>query len=36
MLQFDTFAEGANALGGIDAVVASYIGFQADLFSPSN
>jgi type I restriction enzyme, R subunit len=31
-LKFGTFAEGAQALGGVDAVIQSYVGFQKHLY----
>ena len=35
-LKFGTVPEAAAALGGTDAILSSYTGFQRHLYSPSN
>ena len=35
-LKFSTLSEGDAALGGMDQVITSYVGFQRHVYSPSN
>lgn len=35
-LKFSTLSEGGAALGGMDQVITSYVGFQRHVYSPSN